>query len=744
MAKSKTNWNQLMLEKGDRIGLAVAVVLGALLLFTSLFWPGSGLLATSPTTNANELAKKAEDVERKLVSNTPQPNELPAKKAEDVKPPDFVKNEITDEQKPGLEVLPIVPPAVVVSNTRRQPHLLLPDEGRVEVLMSQIKSYIFKYDDQGRPTHVVVFKDAFNKEGPGAKQPPGMGGGQDLKSFYQRMGRGQQAGGMPSMMPRMSDNTRFQMPQTGKMAPEEGVRKETHLVKLTDLAEAPNSKLVETVRPLRMAEIVASFPLRQQLDEYRDKLRLATYNAVLHEPSMEMNETTRMPLNSFRFMGVRVQRRAVDATGKPLAGKAGAWEDINLEATFKPYVILAGKRTQPDKSDLDPILVEGLVMPRLLQAQDNQYPDIETKLTTIDKTLAELKAANPDQKFTPPSQFNEDSFNIFGKTGGAEHQANQPFTGPMTAPPGMPKRGSGVPPMPNTGAQPYNPNDPTGMAGDVKPPEHCLIRLIDVTIKPGTIYQYRLRARLANPNFKRTDVASPKYAEEPELEADKEKLAEDKNWFLIPQNVIVPPEMVYYTVDQKEVDGASSYKGIHARDPIDKKNQVAFQIHAWLENVDSTSRTLVPVGEWAVAERLIVNRGEPIDRKAKVEVPLWVENMDTFVIASSGNLRQKTPGIDVDFSHHNNKAILVDFEGGPEHSYQRTGAPLVKEDKGTTTEVLILSPDGKLVAHDTDSDRNSQERKDRLEAYRKRIKEVKEPKHGADTGKPMNPFGTKN
>jgi hypothetical protein len=287
-----------------------------------------------------------------------------------------------------------------------------------------------------------------------------------------------------------------------------------------------------------------------------------------------------------------------------------------------------------------------------------------------------------------------------------------------------------VPGMPGTGA----------LGSDLVPPEYCLIRLIDVTVQPGKIYQYRIQVRMANPNYKRTDVASPAYAEDLELKSDK--------WYIIggeenPQNVVVPPEQIYYAVDQRDVDGPRNYKGIHSYDQLHRDRQVAFQIHQWTENVSPERRTFTPVGEWLIAERVLVNRGEYIGRTERVEVPLWRETMDAFVLAASPIAgRQKGSGLEVNFSHLKEEAILVDFEG-PDHNYQRAGGPAVKET--TATEVLILSHDGKLLARDSETDRKNAERVDRLNAWRQRIKDVKESKAPGDPTKPPgNPFNNRN
>ena len=65
------DWKKFLLEKGEKVGLGVALFLGLYFLITSLFWPGNGLLATSPSENAKLLTDQAAKVENALRSNQP-------------------------------------------------------------------------------------------------------------------------------------------------------------------------------------------------------------------------------------------------------------------------------------------------------------------------------------------------------------------------------------------------------------------------------------------------------------------------------------------------------------------------------------------------------------------------------------------------------------------------------------------------------------------------------------------------
>ena len=97
----------------------------------------------------------------------------------------------------------------------------------------------------------------------------------------------------------------------------------------------------------------------------------------------------------------------------------------------------------------------------------------------------------------------------------------------------------------------------------------------------------------------------------------------------------------------------------------EKDRQTVMQIHKWLESADNQGG-FRPVGEWVVAERLLVYRGEYISRRLKCEVPEWKATREEFILASESatTARKKETGITVDFNQAGNDAILVDFEGG--------------------------------------------------------------------------------
>ena len=247
-------------------------------------------------------------------------------------------------------------------------------------------------------------------------------------------------------------------------------------------------------------------------------------------------------------------------------------------------------------------------------------------------------------------------------------------------------------------------------------PDYCLVRFLDVTVKPGETYEYRVAVKMANPLYKRDELAvAQQYTLQQVIAGKPQEVAAhagDKE----PLQFRVPDEGFYYAVDEKP-------EGVPFVTPANQE-KAALQIHRWLEQVQvnpGNKDSTVPVGEWSILERLLVKRGEFIGTVAKVEIPIWDPAQEAFVMATAPDttgprsraLPQK--GVPVDFS---TDALLVDFEGGGK----------------VPAEMLILTPDGKLVVRDGRIDSDDADRKQRVQEWKERLNEVKKPGNKAKGG----------
>jgi hypothetical protein len=441
-------------------------------------------------------------------------------------------------------------------------------------------------------------------------------------------------------------------------------------VPFTELA-AKDARPARQLRPAHMAIIAAAFPYRKQLDEFRLALRLETREDLLAATGRIGGDRT---VPAFRFLGVDFQRRTVDVAGKPTS----SWAAVDLAEAYRPWVLLTGKRFEPDPPLLVALSPAGLVMPRLLAFHtpdgNSPYPDLEVRLPLLARSMKTAdEAAKPGQRLP---------------AGPAEE-------------PGPPERPGGK-------KAPFI-------------PEHCLLRVIDPTIEFGKVYQYRLRARMGNPNQNRKDA--------PAALAKAEELRSAK-WFEVPQRVALPRELAYYAVDPHD-----DRRGrIRPGGRIDPARQTLLEVHRWLDTVrlDADKEPLY-VGDWAIAEGVIVSRGEYVRATQDIELPVWSCLQEALLLpADSHGRKNKKETIRVSFdSGKGDSPLVVDFDGGA-RSYRPSPQELrttgIRDgrivDVGPS-EFLLMTSDGKLVGHNSAADREDPERVARREALRKRIDSIK-------------------
>jgi hypothetical protein len=778
MALKDVDWKQFFIEKGERVGLGFAAVIMVIITIVSLFMPNHGFLVPAASTNAKELIDAADKVDTNQRNAVPGDSDKPGVADTTVK---YDSAGIENPEQYRVSHLWLAPP--INSTKRRMPNLYNIDEATAEVVLSQIRAYVFSGRDDnefdsiqilegvsgptrgsGTGSQVVRANNAPPQGFPNSLQQARQGGGGGLlgnsSAFLGQAPGGQGAAptGISSLRPRgdrgFNTPTQSQVLNNGlpgSMGGAPGGRSALtpRFVKVSDITDETSYHYAERVMPLRQAIICATFPYRKQVEEFQRKLRLPTPFDVTGELSEESFNGT--PLPSFRFLGVDVQRRELGPDGKPLMD----WESLDLARSLRPYIIRNGTRFEPDKPQYQALMIEGLSMPLLLQFDENKsntYPDLESRLVNIRKTLEALEAKKPDEIVVATSPLvDKDNFDPFNYRRSASNSASAPRgNGPKPPPVASPQITAQGP-----SGRPLRPGGDLvgrggrGQAADLGDktrvlPDHVLVRVVDVNIEPGKIYEYRLHVRMANPNFKRNgEVLSPSYAQDPELRAEKNR--KDSDWFVVPKKVTVPPEFQYYAVDQKEVEPA--YSGIHARDSVHSDQQTAFQIHRWLEDANREGKGDW-VGEWTVAERVIVSKGEFIGRTELVQVPIWQRALEAFVLAvppaDTPGMRKRDIGIPVDFRLANDDAVLVDFEGGPQH-FKRTAkhgdrSEALKIDDRITQEVLLVSSEGRVTARNSATDAYNAERVNRLTQWRQRMRDILFSGKGAPALTTASPF----
>ncbi len=746
-----------LMQQGEKVAVAACAAVAVLLLGLSLVMPGSGFFSGNPDEKADALKNTSQQVLARLndPNNKPTDNDKPPRDSDKKR----VALDTVLVKAENFFVDGLVPIGSGTPAGRKVPRVYPIEEALADVGRVQFLTYILTERDGEEYIAMLKAPAAKSVDGKGLTGKLGGAG----------VGRGKGAGGGGMMGMAGGGGMRgggLAMPGTVTAEDDSKREKVSVFVKVSELeSKAAGHTPAVQIRPHRVAVIAASFPFRKQVEEFRARLALRTNSEVLNEASREKTKDGKpLGLAAFRFKGVNVQRRELDGNGVPIKeagpdGKPlGEWRQLDLAESYREFIRAAGQDFEKDDPELTPVSYTGLVMHKLKQfrpeehnlpavhgsampgmmmpppggrgrmggmppmggmmppmggmrppmggdeaptaetakSTPSQYPAVEKNLPLLKQTLDKLKGKKPAE-VAAPSRFSGVALDPFGV-------------------PQPPAAGGGTETTPEAPA-----------STDLELPEHCLVRIIDVDVAPGRIYEYRLQIRMANPNLFRPDVANPHYAD-PDDGKNVELLSD---WSAVPIRVAVARELIYYAADQKVIDEApvagkrEKYAGPNtAVYPSDKV--LVLQAHRWLKDFRLGTGGSMIIGDWAVAERLPVYRGEYIGRRIRVEMPVWRYQRETYVMTTDDNIKKGNKGLPIPFGFEEKKAaapeaILVDFEpaGGRGHSDARKVADTA------AAQALILSPDGKLLLREGALDTFDQERVNRLEDFRKRIKEVK-------------------
>jgi hypothetical protein len=705
MAK-KVDFKEFLMQKGERLGFGIALVVMICLIG---FGTASGVMAPSPSTTAENIKNTADDIKQKITFGDP---EEPPKLAWIFTKSDPFTVKIKPEEvafgnsnfgNTGLD-----------NNKKLNPLILVPDKVKdgyhVDIYRAAVRTLMLSpQKDQIRIGWLVPLDKP--KGGVQLTQQQQA----QLDMIRMRFAQMQAMGIRPNFNPAMMPGG-----MAGLVPGADGLPSQEYRLEYS-LADKPpaGAEPAEDVTPCRMVIVSAAFPYLAQLHQYCSALGP---QGRLTPEDLSKNNGELLP----KFQGVRVRRREIGPDGKPRE-----WKELDFNADYKPLLNIS-VASESETMNMKKLVFQGLVMPRPALAKGS-YP--EPNLGAIEKALRVLNdkmGKDPEAKILTPleKQITGETIDVFG-----------PGVGPAD-----PK---GVKNMPDK----TRVKDGDGKEAKSIPPDHCLVRFVDVTVKPGVTYQYQMQIVAANPNFKRAnEVAFPRLAEVKELTSA---------WG--PEDPIVaslPPETYVYGVEPDE-------RVIKVRDPklLVDKEIIFMQIHRWLEttsvNPDQRGQQR-PVADWSIAD-VPVRRGEYIGRPENVKVPMWFPHKKAFDIAvpivvatkTTGSVLRPPPGpkgIPVNFITEPPE-LLVDWEGGKinqtfrlaEKAGEKTGKSLDAREEANV-EYLILSPDGKLRVRSSRADKIDPERKARYDEWDSWVRRVEAGggKTTGGTGKPkVDPFGPK-
>ncbi|HKB35650.1 MAG TPA: hypothetical protein VKD72_04300, partial [Gemmataceae bacterium] len=622
---------------------------------------------------------------------------------------------------------------------RQRPTVLVPDDFQVAVVRGQFPILQLMPERPGGgplPARSILVIDNAGAVGPGAP-----GRGPQSPAATVRTGWD---------LPRDLDTRLRQMPafdapgvRTFRGRLEEATRQQVaggaggrNKVKWVRLADAEGKTAALGILPAHMVIVATSFPYKQQVEEFKKKLGLSTDGAVLTEWVQGEGGKT---WPSFAFDGFEVERRTVNADGSE-----GRWEPLDVRGDYQRFALLSARNFAPDEPAYTPVIDAGRGLVMRVPAPfggSEQLPDPVSKLKKIRQTLDRLKESGGGAILAPPGlRDDSDPFDTI--------ETDRP--GSMGPPSGASR------PFPTPGTTPGPGGAPETKQVET-PITHCLLRFVDLNVEAGKTYRYQFRVRMRNPNYspepdKRKDTT-------PELARDKVLFSDEVRVPL----VTVPPDQYFYALEEPNsgpklntwLKSVEPWRWGSSLPPDRRGTQAAVQIHRWVDSyrADPTDeKTRRPVGEWLVAARILVERGEYV-RDLSYRVPVPVKPLDAFEheldVKPKPQRNQDKHLMDVAFG---DTSVLVDFEGGKvAEVVLREGIdPLggggrrvrLKETvrDESAVELLIMRPDGKMIARNTTHDTDDKERSERATRFTKRIQDLKNPGAGRDPFGPDSPF----
>jgi hypothetical protein len=201
MSMKEFDAKQFLLEKGEQVGLGVAVTLMVLMLIRSLFMPSKGFFSGSPATKARELNQSTEQLENALRTSQPRESDLPEQR--EGKLIDLETAYLSPDNYPTGTWFE---PRMKEDNTRRPPKIYNLEEAVASVAAVPIDTYLFRLNRN--PPSIMVLEDKARRgavgAGPGGinpfrqlgRMPGGLGG---MSPSNPLMGRPQSLLGSPNL-----------------------------------------------------------------------------------------------------------------------------------------------------------------------------------------------------------------------------------------------------------------------------------------------------------------------------------------------------------------------------------------------------------------------------------------------------------------------------------------------------------------------------------------------------------------
>jgi hypothetical protein len=751
MAKVAGGTN-LFVDKGEKIGLGVAAVVGVGLL-------ALGLMAALDRPQDPQAFSKA--VEGKATSLTAEMNKT------DV---------VIDKGKSDIDKAPDTGRVASVPNTRNwfdptsppdarriTPVVLAPFEGQADMAVLKILANDFRMerDSDGKIIKVRVgviaakdpdakidpnatnrfLDDVRKKYGTGNKIPRGPRAGAGMQGAAGQLGgpagptgqlggpagpTGPPGGGFTGA-PGAGGNRGGPMAGNAGFYPtpdlQPGNRQEVQYIEGTDDEDIEKAlsgrRLAITIHPQKMVVLQAAFPYRAQLEKFKAALRYNKIEDLYQHPED-------MPV----FRGVDVQRRAYNAKDELLED----WQTIDLALNSQELRAIKLYYNE-DSADLKRVQLHEdhqLLMP-LPHEIAGKYP--EMRLKSLKDSIAKIKKTDPKLTVPPPPK---SKYIGQGNPFKREEGPNAGLYNPEVSGGG----GALIPPSGKKGAGTSETTSGTATnPAAYEPPDFIHVRVYDTDIRDGLTYEYRLRVRVMNPNFgRKTDTVSKA------SDADNEELpALEEHWYVFPQKVKLPRAGYYFVIDPLPPNAK-----LVNQLPIPREGQAVMQFQRWFDQLSVSANLTEPVGDWVQSE-LLATRGQFVYGKAFAPLPFWSSVDNAFIfrnVVDDKPVKGKEPRKGVVVEAVPPRMLLaVDIAGGkpapnttkiPPNLGEKTNRGGLVSDEAAT-EVLLLGPEG-LEVRSSARDKADPERKEREDTFKKWVEDTEKRSPSTTTPKEKKEF----
>ncbi len=720
MAKKKSlniDFKQFFLNYGDRIGVGIAGIFILLLLAYSFIGPEKSL-------SSDQIRDQRDKARQALINFPVKKEELEPKEVKSVeeiaKLSESMKKPVPFGTLATMFPFQYVPPGQ--DNFRSNPEVFAALALKAAPVLMAYKVY----DIEGDKVIVLEpLKEGLNLKGDKNKnnQLRDGGGGPNMPS-----------GGMGVSRDKGKQNQGNKNDTTSSV-PKDAMYKKRRI----NLNELGDELVAINIMPTRAAYVVGIYPYGKQLDELSRALKMEKSQIESYYKGLDIQrreiipQGTRMRDGSYAkedMVMVKDPKNPASMIPVPLSSvpqnpvkddemAAAGWINVDKKLLGQMVKYAVETYEEPDNILRSLLALSDRLVQRIPKPLRSDYPNLTNELKDLEELVEKIRKDNTPIPPPKKNKFMDKSDDGFGNIGGSTNSSSSTQssggggsgTAGLSDPPGGGGSGSrGV-----GGSQGSGEKSKVDLSKLSYVPDYCVIRFLDLTLDSesvgGRTFEYRIKVVMDNPNFGSDMVAVPEFANIRELYGPWSPVC----------RVTFPNDEYIYTSERRRPRPNS---------PDLDSDRVPIQLHKWLGFVEPTVNSqdeMERVGDWWV-DYIHAARGEYIGR-----VPTAKENGETSLIfwlsymAAGGDANKlgMESLVKVNTPNLLTRYLLADFEGGHRERLKKLdGRGTWEED--VPAELLIVEPNGRMIARTLLTDRVDETRKKRFERFEQWFNTIKE------------------